>query len=109
VYSADGTPKLTQLKRCLPPTQNRKSCSIATCSGEWYVSVIYYVQKISEVSHRQLSKEEEAATEEVQVRREDQEKINKFSKLHQRHAMLEEELKQKQASVERIPCLRSDS
>jgi prefoldin subunit 4 len=56
-------------------------------------------KKPPEVSHSQLSKEEEAATEEVQVRREDQEKINKFSKLHQRHAMLEDELKQKQAGV----------
>ena len=46
----------------------------------------------------QLSREDEAATggEEVQVRREDQDKINKFSRLHQREKILEEELKTKQ-------------
>lgn len=44
----------------------------------------------------QLSKEDEAAAEEVEVRREDQEKINKFSRLHQRESLLEEQLKQKQ-------------
>lgn len=43
----------------------------------------------------QLSKEDEAATgsDEVEVRREDQDKINKFSRLHQRELILEEELK----------------
>lgn len=45
----------------------------------------------------QLSREDEAsAGEEVQVRREDQDKINKFSRLHQREKLLEEELKTKQ-------------
>jgi prefoldin subunit 4 len=46
----------------------------------------------------QLSKEDEAATggEETEVRREDQEKINRFSRLHQREALLEEQLKAKQ-------------
>jgi hypothetical protein len=34
--------------------------------------------------------------EDVEVRREDQENINKFSRLHQRSAALEEGLKQKQ-------------
>lgn len=45
----------------------------------------------------QLSKEDEAATggDEVEVRREDQDKINKFSRLHQREILLEEELKTK--------------
>jgi hypothetical protein len=62
-----------------------------------YTSLSFCLKRLGG-SHVQLSKEEEAATEEVQVRREDQEKINKFSKLHQRQAMLEEELKQKQAS-----------
>lgn len=32
----------------------------------------------------------------MQVRREDQDKINKFSRLHQREKILEEELKTKQ-------------
>ncbi|PMD29003.1 prefoldin subunit 4, partial [Hyaloscypha variabilis F] len=44
-----------------------------------------------------LSKEDEAATgsDEIEVRREDQDKINKFSRLHQREIVLEEELKLK--------------
>jgi prefoldin subunit 4 len=45
----------------------------------------------------QLSKEDEAAAEDIEVRREDQEKINKFSRLHQRESTLEEQLRQKQA------------
>ena len=45
----------------------------------------------------QLSKEEEAASgaEDTEVRREDQDKINRFSRLHQREVMLEDELKSK--------------
>jgi hypothetical protein len=45
----------------------------------------------------QLSKEDEAATgsDEVEVRREDQDKINKFSRLHQRELNLEDDLKSK--------------
>jgi hypothetical protein len=35
----------------------------------------------------------------VPVRREDQEKINRFSRLHQREAVLEQQLKQKRVSV----------
>ncbi|KAL8735056.1 MAG: hypothetical protein Q9181_002958 [Wetmoreana brouardii] len=44
-----------------------------------------------------LSKEDEAAVgnDETEVRREDQDKINKFSRLHQRELLLEEELKGK--------------
>jgi len=36
--------------------------------------------------------------EDIEVRREDQEKINKFSTLHQKESALEEELKTKQVS-----------
>jgi prefoldin subunit 4 len=48
----------------------------------------------------QLSKEDEAkaAGDEVEVRREDQDKINKFSRLHQRELGIEEELKTKHVS-----------
>ncbi|KAI4129250.1 MAG: hypothetical protein LQ347_003859 [Umbilicaria vellea] len=44
-----------------------------------------------------LSKEDEAAVgaDETEVRREDQDKINKFSRLHQREMLLEDELKTK--------------
>lgn len=43
----------------------------------------------------ELSKEDEATVgkDELEVRREDQDKINKFSRLHQRETALEDELK----------------
>ncbi|KAI4201147.1 MAG: hypothetical protein LQ350_003462 [Teloschistes chrysophthalmus] len=49
------------------------------------------------MQRRMLSKEDEAAAgnDEKEVRREDQDKINKFSRLHQRETSLEEELKGK--------------
>ncbi|KAL2175333.1 Prefoldin subunit-domain-containing protein [Thermothelomyces heterothallicus CBS 202.75] len=48
------------------------------------------------LSRRMLTKEEEEAMgDEVEVRREDQDKINKFSRLHQRELVIEEELKVK--------------
>ncbi|KAF1827078.1 prefoldin subunit 4 [Dissoconium aciculare CBS 342.82] len=49
------------------------------------------------LSRRMLSRDEEAAIgEEKEVRREDQEKINRFSRLHSREKGLEEDLKLKQ-------------
>ncbi|KAL8812381.1 MAG: hypothetical protein Q9200_001067 [Gallowayella weberi] len=47
------------------------------------------------MQRRMLSKEEEATVgkDDLEVRREDQDKINKFSRLHQREMLLEEELK----------------
>ncbi|KAF2665776.1 Prefoldin, subunit 4 [Microthyrium microscopicum] len=48
------------------------------------------------MERRMLAKDEEVSTEDVEVRREDQEKINKFSSLHQREAAMEADLKQKQ-------------
>jgi hypothetical protein len=52
-------------------------------------------------SQSQLSKEDEVAAggEEVEVRRDDQDKINKFSRLHQREINLEEELKSKHVRI----------
>lgn len=48
----------------------------------------------------QLSKaDEEAIGDEVEVRREDQDKINKFSRLHSRELGIEDELKNKSVSV----------
>lgn len=49
-----------------------------------------------------LTKEDEASagSEEMEVRREDQEKINKFSTLHQKELVLEDELKAKQKEKE---------
>jgi hypothetical protein len=45
----------------------------------------------------QLTKDEEASAqnEDLEVRREDQEKINRFSSLHQKEEILEEELRAK--------------
>ncbi|KAI1084653.1 prefoldin subunit 4 [Whalleya microplaca] len=54
------------------------------------------------MNRRMLTKEEEAAGEEVEVRREDQERINKFSRLHQRELNLEEELKTKSKEKEEL-------
>lgn len=44
---------------------------------------------------KQLSKAEEEGSDEVEVRREDQDKINRFSRLHQRELVLQEELDSK--------------
>ncbi|EYE98996.1 tubulin-binding prefolding complex subunit GIM3 [Aspergillus glaucus CBS 516.65] len=54
------------------------------------------------MQHRMLSKEEEVAAggEENEVRREDQEKINRFSRLHQRETVFEALLKGKQKDKE---------
>lgn len=53
---------------------------------------------IHQLIFSQLSKEDEAAGrgDETEVRREDQEKINRFSRLHQRETVFEEQLKSKQ-------------
>ncbi len=53
--------------------------------------------RISATNLGQLTKEDEASAgnEDMEVRREDQEKINKFSSLHQKEEILEEELKAK--------------
>ncbi|KAI9764781.1 MAG: hypothetical protein M1840_008050 [Geoglossum simile] len=60
-----------------------------------------YMQR-SQLRLQQLTKEDEATTgsDEVEVRREDQDNINKFSRLHQREVLLEEELKVKQKDKE---------
>merc|ERR1712115_159513 len=57
---------------------------------------------------RMLAKEDEAYAEDIEVRREDQEKINKFSRLHQHSATLEEKLKQKQKDKEDLQEISND-
>ncbi|KAF1811726.1 Prefoldin, subunit 4 [Eremomyces bilateralis CBS 781.70] len=52
------------------------------------------------MQRRMLTKEEEAASGDVEVRKEDQDKINGFSRLHQREQALMEELKTKQKDKE---------
>ncbi|KAL4975633.1 Prefoldin subunit-domain-containing protein [Aspergillus desertorum] len=55
------------------------------------------------MGHRMLSKEDEGTignSGDTEVRREDQEKINRFSRLHQRETVLEEKLKAKQKDKE---------
>ncbi|KAK0827370.1 hypothetical protein LTR12_015334 [Friedmanniomyces endolithicus] len=52
------------------------------------------------LSKRMLSREEEAQIgEEKEVRREDQEKINRFSRLHSREKGIDEQLKAREASI----------
>ena len=64
-----------------------------------YLPLIIYVTQLTIISLVQLSKEDEEATgDEIEVRREDQDKINKFSRLHQRELLLEEELQGKNVS-----------
>lgn len=57
-----------------------------------------------------LSKEDEAAVgkDELEVRREDQDKINKFSRLHQRETALEDELKVKAKDKEDLEELSNE-
>ncbi|KOS36975.1 hypothetical protein ACN38_g12252 [Penicillium nordicum] len=53
------------------------------------------------VQPRMLTKADEtSANDENEVRREDQEKINRFSRLHQRQTVLDEQLKGKQKDKE---------
>ncbi|KAL8365313.1 hypothetical protein RB595_004221 [Gaeumannomyces hyphopodioides] len=55
------------------------------------------------MQRRMLSREEEeAAGDEVEVRREDQDKINRFSRLHQRELTIEDELKAKNKEKEEL-------
>ena len=68
------------------------SRSHATTNGTHHV---FRIREAAKLTGRQLSKEDEAAVgkDELEVRREDQDKINKFSRLHQREMTLEDELK----------------
>ncbi|KAG6202213.1 hypothetical protein E4U10_000065 [Claviceps purpurea] len=61
------------------------------------------------LQRRMLSKEDEkAAGDEVEVRREDQDKINKFSRLHQRERTIEEQLKEKSKEKEELDDLSTE-
>ncbi|EAQ86853.1 hypothetical protein CHGG_08106 [Chaetomium globosum CBS 148.51] len=61
------------------------------------------------MSRRMLTKEEEDAMgDEVEVRREDQDKINKFSRLHQHELSIEEELKTKNKEKEELDDITSE-
>ncbi|KAG4440324.1 hypothetical protein IFR05_004176 [Cadophora sp. M221] len=62
------------------------------------------------MQRRMLTKEDEAAAggDEVEVRREDQDKINKFSRLHQREIALEEELKSKHKEKEDLDDISNE-
>ncbi|KAK2756308.1 prefoldin subunit 4 [Colletotrichum kahawae] len=61
------------------------------------------------LSRRMLSKaDEEAIGDEVEVRREDQDKINKFSRLHSRELGIEDELKNKSKEKEELDDLNTE-
>ncbi|RFU78855.1 gim complex component gim3 [Trichoderma arundinaceum] len=59
------------------------------------------------MQRRMLSKEDEAG-DEVEVRREDQDKINKFSRLHQRELVLKEELQLKGKEKEELDDISTE-
>ncbi|KAK0740779.1 Prefoldin subunit-domain-containing protein [Schizothecium vesticola] len=62
------------------------------------------------MNRRMLSKEDEAAVggDEIEVRREDQDKINKFSRLHQRELLIEEELGVKNKEKEELDDITAE-
>ncbi|KAG5797053.1 hypothetical protein H9Q69_003881 [Fusarium xylarioides] len=60
------------------------------------------------VQRRMLSKADEEAADEVEVRREDQDKINRFSRLHQREILFEEELSTKTKEKEELDDLSTE-
>ncbi|KAM7204781.1 Prefoldin subunit domain containing protein [Rhypophila sp. PSN 637] len=61
------------------------------------------------MSRRMLSKEEEeTAADEIEVRREDQDKINKFSRLHQHELSIEEEVKAKHKEKEELDDITTE-
>jgi prefoldin subunit 4 len=59
---------------------------------------IIRIQKLLLTYHQLTREEEEAMGEEKEVRKEDQDRINRFSRLHSREKLIEEDLKTKQAS-----------
>lgn len=64
--------------------------------GQSFFQISMVLEHRTHISSAQLTKaDEEAVGDEVEVRREDQDKINKFSRLHQRELKYEEELKLK--------------
>ncbi|KKA30419.1 hypothetical protein TD95_004590, partial [Thielaviopsis punctulata] len=61
------------------------------------------------MQRRMLSKEDEASMgDEIEVRREDQDRINRFSRLNQRETLLEEALKAKNAKKEDLDDLSTE-
>ncbi|KIW31173.1 uncharacterized protein PV07_02842 [Cladophialophora immunda] len=60
------------------------------------------------LSRRVLSKEEESESTDAEVTKEDQEKINTFSRLHNRSKALEEELGSKQKEKEDLEELSTE-
>ncbi|KAF4982497.1 hypothetical protein FZEAL_1890 [Fusarium zealandicum] len=60
------------------------------------------------LKRRMLSKADEEAANEVEVRREDQDKINRFSRLHQREIVLEEELNTNNKEKEELDDLTTE-
>lgn len=99
-----GTDKTALLLWARLPNEHIQfnSNTLSQCSVVWYAktpSSDCEAQRIwlADFRFAQLSKEDEEATggEETEVRREDQDKINRFSRLHQREMNLEDELKAK--------------
>lgn len=83
-----------------------QTAKMASIMQRRMVSLESYVYNTLErvTNASQLSKEDEKA-DEVEVRREDQDKINRFSRLHQRELALNEELKTKNVRIQRDEIL----
>ncbi|KAF2999555.1 hypothetical protein E8E14_000330 [Neopestalotiopsis sp. 37M] len=60
------------------------------------------------MNRRMLTKEEEGAGDEVEVRREDQDKINKFSRLHQKELKIQEALDVKNKEKEELDDITTE-
>ncbi|ETS77472.1 hypothetical protein PFICI_11346 [Pestalotiopsis fici W106-1] len=60
------------------------------------------------MNRRMLTKEEEGAGDEVEVRREDQDKINKFSRLHQKELKIQEALNIKSKEKEELDDITTE-
>lgn len=75
-----------------------------------HVSLTSILPTETKLTQQQLSKEDEAATgaDEIEVRREDQDKINNFSRLHQRGLNLDDELKAKQKEKEDLEDISNE-
>ncbi|THW53677.1 Prefoldin, subunit 4, partial [Aureobasidium pullulans] len=75
------------------------------CRDEWQVIRCGICEKLKAYSV-QLSKDEEG--EETEVRREDQDKINRFSTLHQKEKLLQADLKTKEKEKEDLEEVSSE-
>ncbi|KAJ0167863.1 Prefoldin subunit 4 [Colletotrichum tanaceti] len=78
------------------------------CHGAWYAILQILVVSLTDACFQLTKADEESVGDEVEVRREDQDKINKFSRLHQRELIIEEELRNKSKEKEELDDLSTE-